>query len=75
MQVNKNIHLCQEKTPIYKLSAAKHSKNHKLAVVDIRQKPVEFFTDTARAPTLAPAIICELGSFAKASIPVRSIIP
>ena len=57
MQANRNIHLCQEKAPIYKLSPSKTPKNNKLVVTDTRQKTVEIVTGTARAPTLAPAII------------------
>ena len=57
MQANRNIHLSQKKAPIYKLPLSKAPKNNELAVTDIRQKPVELFTDTAQVPTLAPAII------------------
>ena len=57
MQANRNIHLCQEKTPICKLSHIKALKNNKVAITDMRQKPVDFFIDTARAPTLVPAKI------------------
>ena len=46
-----------KKTPIYKLSRSKTPKNNKLVISDIRQKPVDFFIDTARAPTLVPAQI------------------
>ena len=73
MQANRNIHLCQKKAPIYELSRSKAPKNNKLAVTRIRQKPVDFSTDTARAPTLAPTIIY-LCAFAKVSVPVGSII-
>ena len=52
MQANRNIHLCQEKAPIYKLSHSKAPKNNKFAT-----KNSGLFTDTAQAPTLAPAII------------------
>ena len=51
MQANRNIHLCQEKAPIYKLSPSKTPKNNKLVVTDTRQKTVEIVTGTARAPT------------------------
>ena len=53
MQANRNIYLCQEKAPIYK----RITQNHKLEVTDIRQKPLDFFTETERASTLSPAII------------------
>ena len=59
MQVNKNIQLCRKTAPICKLSRSKAPKNNQLAVTDIRQKPVNFFTDTARAPTLTSAIILQ----------------
>ena len=45
------------KAPICKLSRSKAPKHSKLAVTDIRQKPVDFFNNTTRAPTLALAII------------------
>ena len=38
-------------------STAKHPKHNKLAVTDIREKPVNFFNDNARTSTLDPAII------------------
>ena len=55
MQANRNIHLCQEKAPIYKLPHIKPLK--KLAVTDMREKPVYFFQDTTPAVTFAPPII------------------
>ena len=45
------------KAPICKLSRSKSPKRSKLAVTDIRQKPVDFFNNTTRAPTLALEII------------------
>ena len=45
------------KSTLYMLSHGEAPKNNKLAVTDIREKPVDFFTDTARAFTLAPAIV------------------
>ena len=60
MQANRNIHLCQEKAPIYKLSRSKAPKHSKLAVTDMRQKPVDFFDNTAQASTLALAIIFKI---------------
>ena len=59
MQANRNIHLCQEKAPIYKLSRRKAPKRSKLGVTDMQQKPVDLFTDTAWASTLFPAIILQ----------------
>ena len=52
--------LCKPiETYIYarKLSRSKTHKRSKLAVTDIRQKTVDFFNNTARALTLALAII------------------
>ena len=55
---------------------AKHAKHNKLAVTDIREKPVNFFNDTARALDLCSRNnFANLGSFAKVSVPVQSIIP
>ena len=39
--------------------AAKHQKRNKLAVTNVREKPVNFFNETARASTLTPAIILQ----------------
>ena len=60
MQANRNIHLCQEQAPICKLSRGKAPKHSILVVTDIRQKPVDFFNNTARASTLALAIIFKI---------------
>ena len=46
-----------KKHPFTCCLAAKHPKHNKLAVADIREKPVDFFNDTAQASALAPAII------------------
>ena len=37
--------------------AAKHQKHNKLPITDKQEKTVDFSNDTARASTLAPAII------------------
>ena len=61
-------HLCKlieiniyarKKHPFTRHPAAKHPKHNKLVVTDIREKPVDFFNDTARASTLSPAIILQ----------------
>ena len=44
------------KSTLYLLSHSEAPKNNKLAVTDIREKPEDFFTGTARVPTLASAI-------------------
>ena len=46
-----------KKHPFTSYPAAKHPKQNKLAVTDIRDKSVDCVHDTARALTLAPAII------------------
>ena len=43
MQANRNVHLCQAKAPIYKLSHSKTPETQKLAVKDVQEKPVDFF--------------------------------
>ena len=48
-----------KKHPLTSHSAAKHTKHNKLAVTDIREKPKDILNDTARASTLAPAIILQ----------------
>ena len=67
MQANRKIHLSkQENVSICKLSRSKAPKHSKLVVVtDIRQKPENLFSNIA----------VSLGSFAKVSAPVASIIP
>ena len=57
MQANGNIHLYQEKHSFTSYPAAMHPKHNKLAIADIREKPVNFFNDNARTSTLDPAII------------------
>ena len=66
MQANRNIHLCQEKRPFTSYPAAKHPKHNKLAVTDIRAKPVDFISRNNFA---------NLAFFAKVSVSVGSIIP
>ena len=58
MQFNRTLHL------------SKAPKHDKLAVTEMREKPVDFINVTARASNFA-----DLGSFAKVSVPVQSIIP
>ena len=53
--------------------AAKQQKHNNLAVTDLREKTVEFFDDTARFNSRNN--FANLGSFAKVSVPVGSIIP
>ena len=59
-----------------KSTARKHQKHNKRAFTDIQEKPVDFFNNTARVSALVPKIIfASLGSFAKVSVPVGSVIP
>ena len=57
MQANRNIHLCEKKTTIYKVSRSKAPKCRKPVVTDIREKPADLFYGVTQAPTLVPAII------------------
>ena len=50
----------RKKHPFASYPAAKHPKHSQLAVTDIREKPVDFFNNTARASTLALAIIFKI---------------
>ena len=76
MQANRNIRLCQKKAPIYKLFRSKAPKRSKLAITDIRQKPVDFFNIIARASTLALAIIFKIQvPWQKFPFLLRTIIP
>ena len=46
-----------KKHPFASYPAAKNPKHNKLAVTDIREKPVDFLNDIARVCTFAPLII------------------
>ena len=58
MQADRNIY-ARKKHPFTGYPAAKHPKHNKLAVTDMQEKPVVLFTDTARVPAFAPAIILQ----------------
>ena len=45
--------------PITGYPAVKNPKHNQLAVTDIREKPVDFFNDITRGPTLASIIISQ----------------
>ena len=69
MQANRNTHLCQEKTPNYnKAPNTKQTCGYR----EIQGNPVNFFNgvDFSSRNNFG-----NLGSFAKASVPVASIIP
>ena len=58
---------------ISKLSRSKAPKRSKIAVTDIRQKPVDFYIKTTWASTLSSCNnVQNLGSFAQVSIPVMN---
>ena len=57
MQANRTYIYAKKKHPFASYPAAKHPKHSKLAVADVRQKPVDLFNNTARAVTSALAII------------------
>ena len=59
MQATRNINLWQEKARLLAVSgypAVKHPKHSKFAIIDIQEKPVNFFCCSTRAPTLVFAI-------------------
>ena len=59
MQANRHVHLRQEKAPIYKLSRSKARKKQQTCGYRHPRKTSGLFNDTARASTLAPAIILQ----------------
>ena len=59
MQANRNIHLCQEKAPIYRLSRSKAPKTQQTYGYKHTRQTSWLFNDTARAPTLDPEIILQ----------------
>ena len=72
MQSNRNMHLCiyaSKKHPFPVIPQQSTQKRSKIAITDMRQKPVNFFILTHRNNFVI------LGSFAKTSVPVQSIIP
>ena len=64
------ISMCMEKAPIYKLSHNSVPKHSIFRLTDMREKPTDFFYSTARASTLAPAMILHKFPFL-----LRYIIP
>ena len=46
-----------KKAPINILSRSNAPKTQQIAITDMREKPVKFLNSSARASTLAPAII------------------
>ena len=73
MQVNRNIHLCQEKVPTYKLSRSKAPKTKQIChCIHARKNSGPFLVyDFSSRNNFANL----LGSFANVSVPVESIIP
>ena len=74
MQANGKIKLCCENAPIYKLSRSKAPKNCKFSDTIIREKPVAFLLVPHWVDFSSRNNFTNLGSFAKVSIPVESII-
>ena len=66
----------RKKHPFTSYPAAKHPETSNLWLQTYDRNQLTFFTDAARAPTLAPARILRTEVFfAKVSVPVGSIIP
>ena len=59
--------------PFTSYPAAKHPKQNKLGVTDLREKPANLFNDTA--DFFSRNNFANLGFFAKASVPVGTITP
>ena len=57
--------------PFTSYPAAKHPKHNKLAITDIREKPVDSFNDIYFS---SRNNFANLGFFAKVSVPIGSII-
>ena len=64
-----------EKTPFTSYLTAKHPKHSYLAFMNIRDKPVNFWSSPAWSYISAHKTIACLGSFVKFSVPVQSSIP
>ena len=66
----------RKKHPFASYAAANHAKHSKFTITDIREKPVDFFSlyDTG-VDFISRNNFSNLGSFAKVSILVGSIIP
>ena len=63
----------RKKHPFVSYPAAKHPKHSKFAIIDTREKPVNFFYCSTRALTLVSArILLTQVSFAKVSVPVHN---
>ena len=76
MQANRNIRLGQKKAPIYKLPRSKAPKTQQICHHRHARLFLEHFYGMTWASTLAlENNFANLGSFAKVSVPVRSIIP
>ena len=56
MQVNRNIIYGRKKHPFTGYPTVKHPKRSKFAITNIREKPVNFFNCSTRAPILVSAI-------------------
>ena len=75
MQANRNMERARKKHPFTSYPAAKHPKQQN-AVTDIRLQPEDFFYwRCMNAYFSSHNNFANLGSFAKVSVPVRSVIP
>ena len=75
MQASRKHIYFSEKAPIYMLPGSKAPKCSKLGVTKIREKPVDFYYGTARGVGFSSRNnFTNLGSLAKVSVPVESII-
>ena len=74
MQVNKNIHLCQVKAPIYKLSRSNAPKTQ-CRYRHTTKNQWTFLLYTTGVNFSSRNIFSNLSSFAKVLVPVGSMIP
>ena len=76
MQANRKIHLCQEKSPIYKLSRSKAPKAQQTCGSRHTRKTNGLFYGHYTGVGYGfRNNLAYLGSFANVSVPVESIIP
>ena len=77
IQANKIIiNMLAKKQPFTWYPTAKHPRHNKLAVEDIREKPVDFFSwHRTGVDFYSRNSFANLGSLAIVSVPIQSIIP
>ena len=75
-RANRNIHLCQEKAPIYKLFRSKAPKTQQICHYrHARKTSGLFLLYNTSADFSSRNNFANLGSFAKFAVPVQSLIP